>query len=71
MAGLGRERSPFCAGLVQVRAERVVPESGRPPQRRPGHVGPPRGAPQRCNHVLGFPAFHGMNWDAFWDAITG
>ncbi|MFG2695789.1 barstar family protein [Kitasatospora sp. NPDC048407] len=20
---------------------------------------------------LGFPAFYGMNWDAFWDAITG
>lgn len=21
--------------------------------------------------ALGFPAFYGMNWDAFWDAITG
>ncbi|KIF70723.1 ribonuclease inhibitor [Streptomyces sp. AcH 505] len=20
---------------------------------------------------LGFPAFYGMNWDAFWDALTG
>lgn len=20
---------------------------------------------------LGFPDFYGMNWDAFWDAITG
>ncbi|GAA1353708.1 barstar family protein [Streptomyces beijiangensis] len=20
---------------------------------------------------LGFPAFYGMNWDAFWDAVTG
>jgi RNAse (barnase) inhibitor barstar len=20
---------------------------------------------------LGFPSFYGMNWDAFWDAITG
>lgn len=20
---------------------------------------------------LGFPEFYGMNWDAFWDAITG
>lgn len=20
---------------------------------------------------LGFPKFYGMNWDAFWDAITG
>lgn len=21
--------------------------------------------------ALGFPSFYGMNWDAFWDAITG
>lgn len=21
--------------------------------------------------ALGFPAMYGMNWDAFWDAITG
>lgn len=21
--------------------------------------------------ALGFPDFYGMNWDAFWDAITG
>ncbi|MGK5029631.1 barstar family protein [Janthinobacterium sp. MDT1-19] len=21
--------------------------------------------------ALAFPAFYGMNWDAFWDAITG
>ncbi len=21
--------------------------------------------------ALGFPAFYGMNWDAFWDAVTG
>ena len=21
--------------------------------------------------ALGFPAIYGMNWDAFWDAITG
>lgn len=20
---------------------------------------------------LGFPSFYGMNWDAFWDAVTG
>ena len=20
---------------------------------------------------LGFPGFYGMNWDAFWDAVTG
>ncbi|GFZ92697.1 ribonuclease inhibitor [Paenibacillus marchantiophytorum] len=20
---------------------------------------------------LGFPSFYGMNWDAFWDSITG
>ncbi|MFF3404311.1 barstar family protein [Streptomyces sp. NPDC002659] len=23
------------------------------------------------SQALGFPAFCGMNWDAFWDAITG
>ncbi|MCX4821987.1 barstar family protein [Streptomyces sp. NBC_01142] len=23
------------------------------------------------SQALGFPAFYGMNWDAFWDAITG
>jgi len=21
--------------------------------------------------ALGFPSFYGMNWDAFWDAVTG
>jgi ribonuclease inhibitor len=21
--------------------------------------------------TLGFPSFYGMNWDAFWDSITG
>jgi|GEM_PF-716940 len=26
---------------------------------------------QKLKENLGFPDFYGMNWDAFWDAITG
>ena len=26
---------------------------------------------QLFKEQLGFPDFYGMNWDAFWDAITG
>ncbi|WP_340014400.1 barstar family protein [Paenibacillus sp. FSL K6-1318] len=26
---------------------------------------------QLLRNNLGFPEFYGMNWDAFWDAITG
>ncbi len=26
---------------------------------------------QVLRESLGFPSFYGLNWDAFWDAITG
>src|SRR5436190_2145661 len=26
---------------------------------------------ERLAEALGFPDFYGMNWDAFWDSITG
>jgi RNAse (barnase) inhibitor barstar len=36
-----------------------------------GQVDDERGLHALLKAELGFPAFYGMNWDAFWDAITG
>ena len=34
-------------------------------------INSPRQLHSALASALGFPSFYGMNWDAFWDAITG
>ena len=36
-----------------------------------GNINSPRQLHAALAAALGFPSFYGMNWDAFWDAITG
>lgn len=36
-----------------------------------GHIGSVQELHLKFKTDLGFPDFYGMNWNAFWDAITG
>lgn len=66
----------LCGLIAGSRGDTVVVQHGsddRPPQVKIDLAGvtSARELHERLAAALGFPAFYGHNWDAFWDAITG
>ncbi|MFE2915546.1 CPCC family cysteine-rich protein [Kitasatospora indigofera] len=65
--------SALCWWLPSFRGlpEDPGPEPGRHVVIDVGQVRSERDLHAVLKRELGFPAFYGMNWDAFWDAVTG